>query len=106
MAGSIKAFEFVQNFLPSIGIYPSQSNQKRWSINPKNVIILFCMGQAVTTLVGFLIVEAHSMLDYGFGFYVLLTSINGMVTYSLFIWQKDNTFEYIGNCEGFIGKSE
>lgn len=31
---------------------------------------------------------------------------NAIVIYSIFVWQLQNTLEFIGNCEGFIKKSK
>lgn len=46
------------------------------------------------------------MFDYGFGFFTFICIMNITVIYLKFIWQSQITLKFIGNCEGFIGKSE
>lgn len=64
------------------------------------------MVQFLLTSIAFLAFEATSMFDYGFGFFTLITMANATVIYILFIGQLENTFDFIENCEKFIGKSK
>lgn len=104
MAGSFKLFQFVQQWHQAIGIYPSQSNQWPSQINSTNVIFLFCCAQFAFTTIVFLFVEATSMFEYGLAFFGLIGIINGIVIYLIFIWQSQNTLDFIKNCNRFIEK--
>lgn len=106
MADSIKFLQFFQKFHRILGIYPSQQNQKPRSINSINVILLIFFVQMILTTAAFLLFEANSILDYGFASFMLSTLIMSIVNYSIFIWQAENTFKFIGHCEGFIEKSK
>lgn len=102
MAHSIRLFQFIQEFSKTIGIDSSQTD----SIKSKNAIFTVCPIQYTLTTVAFLIIEANSMFDYGFGFYSIICMINGIVIYLLFNWQYENTLKFIGTCEEFIAKSK
>lgn len=106
MASSIELFEFFEEFHHFLGICPSQPNQKQSTFNWKFTIFLFVMIQQICTTAAFLIFEVQSMFDVGFGIYVTLTFTNSVVISLLFIWQKENTFEFIRNCKRFIEKSK
>lgn len=106
MAKSLKLFQFVQKIHRAVGIQPLQPNQKWWHINLRNAIFLISSIQLLVTSIAFLMLEAQSMLDYGFGFFLTLCVINTIVIYVLFIWQFGNTLEFINNCEELIQTSK
>lgn len=109
MSGSIQLFQFVRKFHQTIGIRLSQSNQnqKQSSIISARAIIFFiCTAQLILTTVAYLVFEAKSMLEFGFTFYMVITEVNCVVIYAIFIWQSKNTSKFIENCEVFIEKSE
>lgn len=101
----IKVFEFFQQFHQTIGIYGSESNQKQCSINRRNALFVFCASEFIFTSVAFLVFEAKSMFDYGFGIFALLVVLNSTIIYFLFIWKLEMTLKFVQNCEGFIEKS-
>lgn len=106
MATSIKLFQFIQNIHQIIGIYPSVMNQKLCAINSRNATLIIFLTQFILTMVAFLVFEAKSVFDFGFGFFTLISTINIFVVYLLLIWQFENTVEFIDNCEAFIKKSK
>lgn len=108
MHDSIKFLQFAQTFHRIIGIFPSQSNQhfpSQSSNSWKQTIFFVSSVQFAFTTIGFLVFQAHSMFDYGFGFFVFSSIINGTVNYFLFVWQSENTLKFIANYEEFIKKS-
>lgn len=64
------------------------------------------MGQIALTSVAFIIFEAKSMFDFGFGLLTVFSAVYGIVMYLLLIWQCENTFNAIETCERFIQKSK
>lgn len=101
MTTSIKLFQFFQKFYEIIGIHSAQANFKL----SKTTCLIFLQMFTVTT-VAYLVFDAKSMLDYGFGFFSLIYSINFNVMYLIFIWEFENTTKFIARCEEFIAKSE
>lgn len=85
MAGSIQLFQFVQRFHQTIGIYPCQSNQKQHPINWTQAIFSICSAQSMLTTAAFLVFEAKSMFECGLVFFILITMINAIVIYLIFI---------------------
>lgn len=102
MAGSIKLFQFAQKIHQAVGIYPSDSSRKKCSINPRNAIVFFFVGQFALSIFGFLGFEANGLFDYGFGYYLALCMVNTLIIFSLLIWKSKNTLKFIENCEEFI----
>lgn len=104
---SIQLFKFFQNFHQAIGIGSSQfkENSSNSSRLRTKFFLIIC-AQFVFTSIGFLPFEAKSMLDYGFGFFVLTTIISATIIYLLFIWQSHDTLKFIENCEGFIERGK
>lgn len=102
MASSIKLFQFVQKFHRALGIYPSYSSSSCSRLK----LVLICLIQVGLTLFTFLLFEAKSMYDYGFGCCILISQIIAIVTYLSFVWQSKNTANSIANWEKFIAKSK
>lgn len=105
MAGSIKFFQFVKKFHQIIGVHESQLDQNPHS-NWIQTLCLICCAQFIFTTIAFLVLEVEFMFDYGHAFYTLISIVNSTSIYLVFIWQLENTLNYIKNCEGFIEKSE
>lgn len=105
MVDSIKLFQFVQKFHKFIGIYPSERNQTKCSINTTNTIFLISFAQFLLSSIAFLAFDADSMLGYGFGFFVLISIVVGNIIYLLFIWKLHATLKFIESGQGFIEKS-
>lgn len=104
MASSIKLFQFVQQCHQIIGVFPSQSNQNQRLIKSTKTKFLIFSAQLMVSTAGFLVFEAKSMFEYGFTFFILISIINSIVVYLIFIWQSKNTSKFVENCEGFIEK--
>lgn len=102
MSSSIKLFQFIQKFHRAIGVFPSQFNSNHLI----SKIWFICAAQTGLTTGAFLLFAAQSMMDYGFGFCVLITVINAIIFYSSFIWQSKNTTILFENCEKFIETSK
>lgn len=109
MAGSVKLFQFFQQIHQLIGFSPQSHPIQKYQETILYLIktfLLLCCAQLILATAAFLALESQSILDFALAFYVLISLINGMVIYSVFIWESENTFEFIENCEGFIGKSK
>lgn len=106
MGGSIKLFEFVQNCNRIFGIYSCQSDPKQHSAKLTRTISLISFAQVMFTTVAFFSLEAKSMFDFGFVFYLLVTITNCLAIYLIFIWESQDTLEFIQKCERFIEKRE
>lgn len=89
-----------------MGIKPTDANQKQSSVNWKFTIFLSFLLHQWFTAIAFLVFEAESMFDYGLAFYIFLSITNSTVISLLFLFEKENTFEFIKNCERFIEKRE
>lgn len=106
MAASPKLFQFFQKCHQALGISASQSNQKRYSIIWRRAIFFTITVQYCVTVIAYLVIEAKLMFDYGLGIFVLISAINTVIVYLIFVWQRENTLKFIENCEEFIAKSE
>lgn len=100
MSGSIKLFQFFQRIHQAIGIHPSQSNPTNWG----RIVLLVCFVQILFTAI--FLFDAKSMFDLGFAFFLLISLINAVVNYFIFICESENTLKFIQSCEAFIEKSK
>lgn len=98
MAGTIKLFQFIRKYHQAIGIFQTPANRQR------STVFLICSVQYMVTTIIFLAVEAKSMFDYGFAFFISVSATNTTIIYILFMWQLENTVTFIQNCEGLIEK--
>lgn len=105
MASSIRVFQFIQKFQRFFGIYQPQPHQEEYSLNFKNKIFLIAFAPYGLTVIAFLVFEANSIFDFAFAFIALVSIAYSILTYLLFIWQAENTVQFIENCEKFIEKS-
>lgn len=105
MANSIQVFRFIQKIHQDIGIFPSPPNQKQCALNSKNTFFLFALAQYGLTVVAYSVFDAKMMVDYAFGFIALVSIVNSILIYLLFIWQQEYTVKFIENCDRFIEKS-
>lgn len=105
MASSIQLFQFFQNVHEIIGIFRCRTNQKGCAIDLRKRTFLISCGQFMFTTLTYFVFVAKSMFDYGFGIFVLISIANGIGVYVSFLWQRENTLKFIGNCEEFIKQS-
>lgn len=105
MSGSVKLFQFIQKCHQMIGIHSIEPNQNQW-YTKRTAIFMSFSTQCILTSSGFLLFKAESMFEYGFTYFILITLIVETINYTLFIWQSENTIEFIDNCEKFIEKRE
>lgn len=106
MVKPIALLQFLQKFHQIIGIFPFQPNRKQYLTKWNRTIFLVSTTQFLFASTAFLMFDAKSIFDYGFGFCVLICIINPNVIYLIFIWQSENTLKFIENCEAFIEKSK
>lgn len=97
MAGAIKFFQLFQKFHQIGGVRP---------VNYVTILFLISWIAFIFTTAAFFVLEARSILDYGFTFTVLVSYIQTSITYLIFIWQSEATSNFIEHCEKFIEKSE
>lgn len=89
-----------------MGIFPPQADETRRSIIERRTILLFGNAMVVLPTIAYLVFDAQSMFEYGMGFFITLTGTNTVVVYLLFIWQAENTINFIESCQQFIAKSK
>lgn len=106
MAGALKLFQFLQRYWETIGICQSQLNQKQNLIYLIKTCVIIGSIQSICSLTAFLVFEANSIFEFGFGFYVVNVTIAGFAFYIIAIGQLSDTLEFVGNCERFIEKSK
>lgn len=109
MAGAnvaIKLFGFIKKTYENIGIFRPQLSQNNKLINFKTGLILVGEAQFFTSAVAYLLFEANSIVEYGMVFFTCTSTCLSITKYLLLSWQMTNIFNYIGNCEQFIEKSE
>lgn len=100
MASSIKLFQFIQRYHETVGMRSTQTNKRR-----SQIFLIFAMQYMILQTI-FLIIEANSMFDYGFGFFMAICVATTTIIYFLFKWQLKNTLTIIEDCERFISQSE
>lgn len=100
--GSIKVFQFIQKYYQAVGIFPSPSNQKCVTFHWRYAIILICLAQFLVSIGAFLFFEAELMVDIGLGIFIVIASIDGIILFTIQIWQIKNSLKYIETCEEFI----
>lgn len=105
-SGSIKLFQFYQNYSQTVGIYESQTNRNRYNINLKRIIVIISSIQYEIALVAYMLYYATFMVEYGEGFTTLITIVKGNIDYFIFAWKMEDILEFIRNCETFIEKSK
>lgn len=102
--GSIKLFQFTQNYCQILGIY---SNKNRYKLIAMRLIVVFCAVVFAAALIAFLLYDAKSMCEYGVTVFILTSICVGMYAYFFTsIWERENIFKFIENCEKFIKKSK
>lgn len=104
--GSLKLFQFIRKFDQAIGIHPYEPNQKGFSFNWRYATVSFGLAQFFLSSVGFLLFEAKFLFDYGLGIFIVLIVLDGVILHLIPIWESNNMFKYIENCEKFIEKRE
>lgn len=105
MASPVKLFQFFQKVNETMGIYESKSKSRKCLFNSRSIFYLFVAAQFWSFNTLFLVFEAESMVDYGFGFYTFISVICCLVPYLLFIWQFENMLKFVENSEKFLLKS-
>lgn len=103
---SIKLFRFNQKCSQTLGIYVSQSNSNRYTVNAKNVTFVISLTQFAIALAAFIVYDATSMGEYGVIFFELIGVIQAMVAYFNTLWELDSISQFTKTCEQFIEKSE
>lgn len=106
MTSSIRLFRFVRKIHQFLGIDQSESKQKRYFIVFKQSLFYIYTTHFSITTARFSMFVANSMFEYGFGFYLFISSVNGTAIYFSLNCQYKNTLKFIENCEKFIEKSE
>lgn len=107
MAISIELFKFFQKINQTIGICPAQWNQTSYlSNNLRRAIFLISGAQFMFSTAAFFVIEAKTISEYGLSFCYALSALNSIEMYLIFIWQSQNTLEFIQHSGEFIGKSE
>lgn len=106
MASSIKLFQSFLEIHKFIGIHSSQPNQKQWSFNSRNEIFLIISAEFAFSTAAFCVFDATSMFDYGFASYIIITIVTSIIIYLLFVWEFDETLDFVENGERFIEKSK
>lgn len=102
--GSIKLFQFNQQYFQAIGI-KLPSTQNRHAFNCIQWIFIICFTQFPLALLAFLFDDADSMGDYAATFYILICLMEAMVVYITFNWKLADILMFTENCEQFIANS-
>lgn len=105
MAGQIQLFRSLHGFYREIGINLRQSNEK-WSLNWRNLFVLFFLLAMTIAIVAFLLFNAKSVIEFGLGFYGCVTTICCTMNLLLLLWQSTDISKLIESSSEFIGKSK
>lgn len=103
---SIKLFQFNQNFLQTVGIKFSKSNENRSKFEPMQLFLYGSLILLSMTSLAFLLYDAKSMVEYGIIFFTLLSAKFALVVYFMFIFKAEDNLKFTAICEKFIEKSE
>lgn len=103
---AIKLFQFNQKYCKIVGIYLPQANHSRYSLNSINLAMVICSLQFIMALGAFLLFNTKAKGDFGVVFFTLISIIEAIIMYFIFIWELECVLKFIEKCEGFIAKSE
>lgn len=106
MATPIKLLQYFQKIHRIIGIFPSQPNERYPPNKLTRIVVVISLVQFILSSAAFFMLEAKSMLEYGFSYCVFSCGIQAIVVYLLFVEQSQNTLGFIVRCERFIENSE
>lgn len=108
MAGrnSLELFQFPQKVCQTIGIDTTGSNEKRFQLISMQSFCIISLIQLAMATAAFLAYDAKLMAEFGIGFYVLITTIHGIITYMTVVSKTDDILNYVNNCKRFIENSK
>lgn len=105
MANRIKFFCLTQIYFQTLGICPTNPNQK-YSFNVTSFCILFSMILMITSTASFFFTKAETMEECLQSFYFSTTEFTFVMCFLVNIWKMPNILQLIGKYEEFIEKSE
>lgn len=100
----MKLFQTIQKLNRLLGLSP-ESNQS-YSLNAKNVLILYTQIQGFIYTAAFGIFQAKTMREYGDAFYQSVTELSAAINLWNFIGEINRLYNFIEKFEGIIQKSK
>lgn len=101
----MKFFQSSRKFYLSLGLKPPQPDQS-FSLNAKNLLILFIFMQGSFLTASFLVFKASSMREFGDSFYASVTELANTVYFLSSMSKMGNILRLMENIEEFIKRSE
>lgn len=100
MAITVKLFQATQVYYKTLGIYPTEPNQKI-SYNVTTVCILLTMVVDFLSTATYFFVEAETIQEYSDSFYVASSAFNFIVCFCVSIWKMPKILQLIAKYEEF-----
>lgn len=100
----MKLFQTVQKFFQLLGLSPK--SDESYSLNAKNVLVLFIQIEGFVFTAAFGIFQAKTMREYGDSFYQSVTELSAAINLLNFIGQINSLYNFIETFEGIIAKSK
>lgn len=85
-------------------MYPPKSNQSPF--NWKKSLIIFNLAIATIVSVGYLVLEANTVREYGDSFYITMTAFTSLSMYIVQILNMGKIWKLMENFDGFIQGSK
>lgn len=104
MAYTVTLFQSVQEYFQSMGIYPSQPNQK-YAVNRMSFLILSSMVAIFIPSSAFFFLKAETYEESYTTFYISSTVLTYIGCFIVNIWKIAKVRELIARSEDFILKS-
>lgn len=103
MANNVKLFQSVQEYFKTMGIFPTQPNQK-YSFNLMSFFILLSMFMLLIPSMAFFLLKAETIEEYFDTFYASSSVLAYIVCFIVNIWKMTNLIELIKRYENSISK--
>lgn len=102
MRRPVKLFQFLKEFYPTIGFYPSQSGRIRF--NWKNSLILLSILQLFLSTLALYLFEDDLILRYGARVYASITALCAFGVLAIKLWKMADTLALIEKYDKFVKK--
>lgn len=103
MAYTVTLFQSVQEYFQSMGIYPTQPNQ-RYSVDWRSFLILISMLVIFIPSSGFFFLKAETREEFYTTFYISSTVLTYVGCFVVNIWKMIKVRELIARSENFTAK--
>lgn len=105
MSFNVKLFQSVQEYFQTMGIYPTQPNQK-YSFNLMSFLILVSMLVFLVPSMAFFLLKAETIEEYYNTFYASSSVLAYIACFMVNVWKMTNLLDLIARYERNILRSK